>query len=285
MAGNKIEGATGLDGVTPFAATGATRAVDSDVIGAEARPVFVGTGTGGAATFTLGDVAAVDGDAFEAFVQIGAIGVATPAPVVKVTGGGGGTVALALERVGRGLPRRGLGGSFDLYYGRGIIPATGSAAIYAAAALDVGDKVAFFRPFLDVGALPARRQTWNAGAHLNPDLDRAAWPSNLPAFTAEDLELEPTPLRRGFTGDDGTTATRLVAGRSRHTLNATLVLDAEERDVLDQFWRANHSEFWIVRPDTLDLCIGEWAVDGDPKDTGGKVGSRRTNVRIMLREA
>jgi hypothetical protein len=126
---------------------------------------------------------------------------------------------------------------------------------------------------------------FQAGPHGNPDLNLVAWPADLPLAQPGEYGTEPIPLRKAFAGDDGVPTTRRVADGSRSFLSVTLVLDMAQRDVLDAFWRANHEQFFFTRYDTQEVCVAEWASDGDPKDAGAKVGSRSTSFKLLLRVA
>lgn len=268
---NGILNASGLDGATGFAGTNV--AADNAVLGAEARIVITADANLASANVNLAGAAGVyafgmfagDGLAVRFRNGVGVIG-DYPLPTLRQPAS----------------PTRGIARTFG--FASGYIAAPVGATQWALVESG-GGEAAMFRPYgMGTSAAARRPRTWSPGDHANPDLDLAAWPDLLPNAEADGFALEPIPLRKSFVGDSGIPTTRRVASTSARFATVTLALNAVDRDILEQFWRANHDEFWFVRPDTGDLCIAEWADDGDPKDEGGQPGARRTSVRLLLRE-
>ena len=269
---NRILNATGLDGTAGYSG-GAGLAADEAVLGAPNRIVLKAAAGGYLQPATA---AVVAGETVEAFAHH------TPGSNLEVIFLTAGDVQVgALSPVPRRAnpsraATRGIAATFAFSRARLLVPATAAKAVLyvkpGGQAID-----AMFRPFLgDVG------ECWRPGPHLNPDLDLPSFPPLEPQ--RDGFELEPIPLRKSFAGDSGVPTTRRVAATSRRTASVDFALDAIDRDLLDQFWRANHDEFWFVRPDNGDLCVAEWADDGDPKDSGAGA-ARRTSVRLLLRDS
>lgn len=265
---NRIPNSSGLDGATGWAA-GSDLVVDSINIGAEARIAITGGASVSAPEVNVAGLTAIYASALfqgqRAFVRFNV----------------GGDVVIPLRRRASRSATRGIASTFSLAAGVLAVPGGATTARIIADGLANGN--ALFRPYLDayVGERPS---VWTPGPHLNPDLDLVAWPGDLRNAEADGVELEPIALRKSFAGDDGTPTTRRVASTSRYFMTMTLALDNVQRDRLDQFWRANHDEFFLIRPDTGDLVIAEWADDGDPRDSGGRPPLRRTEIRVLIRE-
>jgi len=294
---NRIRNASFLDGVDSFTAYFGAAAVDDADFGAPGREAFVLTKTGGAGSgaFTTSApdpelVVAVD-DVIEVGFRYGVSRPAlAPETFLQILNMAESAV-LATITIPKTAPqktfppRRGIASTYGRAYAR--IKATHAGRVRVglqAAAMSNGDRLAMMRPFLDLNPSSERRSVWQPGSHTNPDLDLVAFPTDLPPPLAEGFAIEPVPLRKGFSSDDGSKITVRVAGVSRWTASVSWLLNALDRDRLETFWRANHEEFWYVRPDTGDLCVASWAEDGDPTDSGGKVGSRETTVRLDLRQ-
>lgn len=272
---NLLSNATGLDGVTGWTSPGGAVTVDSSVVGAPNRIAFVGSG---ASLYAEADVSGLTSIFARLDHRRGHI-----ASVAFYNGGGavGAPIALPVRRVGRGDPSRGVAGTFSASWGAVALPGGATVARLVSAPLGAapGAPVAF-RPMIAAG-----EQCWRPGEHLNPDLELPSWPASLPNPDPSSLELEPISIRKGFEGDAGVPITRRVSSVSRRFASFDLVLDALERDALDQFWRDNHPEFWFIRPDNGDLCVAEWAADGDPSDSGSVASGRRTRVKLLLRDS
>lgn len=264
---NRLLNATFLDGVTGWG--GPAIEVDETELGAPNRRVLKADGY-------LFDANPIPLDG-AAGVYVSALHVGA----VKIYWQDAGGVALTnplvpLRRVGRGTPARGIASTLSASFGYMAAPATAARAQLAVE----GPLSVVFRPSILVGETSG--QCWRPGPHLNPDLDLPSFPAIEPQ--RDGLELEPIPLRKSFAGDAGVPTTRLLAATSRRYIRVEYALDAIGRDVLDQFWRENHPEFWFVRPDNGDLVIAEWADDGDPKDSGAGA-ARRTSIRLLIRDS
>ncbi len=269
---NQIVNASGLDGVAGFTG-GAGLAADSDVVGAPSRTVITAAGSVMTTAVALAGAAGVYAFGHHS---------AGPLLVRFATPGGDVDVAVPAMKATAGAPARGIASTFS--FSRGWVTAPAGATTWRLRIATTA--AALFRPFGSGQASAAFRPCrWAPGPHLNPDLAVATWPERLPNPDPDSLELEPIPLRKAFTGDDGVPTTRRTSNRSRRFCRFGLTLDAAGRDALESFWRANVEEFFFVRPDTGDLCFAEWAEDGDPTDSGGKPGSRSTSVRLTIREA
>lgn len=291
MAANAIVNATGLDGATGFTVTGGALYVDETTRGAEGRIVLGANASGAGAVSIFQDVAVSAGDDVEVFAHVAGVGLSSaPGLSVQFRNGGGvvSTAAVPIRRAGRGSPARGIPGTFDLHRARLVVPAGATTArlLATGTASGAGSRLLLLKPFLAAGDLAAPSMGFQAGPHANIDLaEIPAWPADLPLPEPDDFSTEPIPLRKAFAGDDGVPTTRRVAEGSRAFLSASLALDMAQRDALESFWRANHEQFFFTRYDTQEVCVAEWAADGDPRDAGAKVGARRTAFKVLLRVA
>lgn len=269
---NRISNATGLDGVTGYAG-GAGLAVDDSVLGAPNRLVITAAADGDLRTSAA---AVTAGETIEAFAHHPFGGGIAVRFYTAGDAAVGAPVMLTRKANPMRSPKRGIAATFAFSRGRLVVPATATKAVLALpAGLQSVD--ALFRPFLgDPG------ECWRPGSHLNPDLEIPSFPPLEPQ--RDGFALEPIPLRKSFAGDAGIPTSRRVAAASRRFVVVEYALDALGRDDLDSFWRANHDEFFFVRPDNGDLVIAEWADDGDPKDTGSGA-SRRTSIRLLTRDS
>lgn len=277
---NLLPNATGLDGLTGYGHNGGALAVDEAATGAPNRLAIAATTnyihTGDA------DVAGLSSISAATFFDGPAGGTAG---VGVVFGGPGGFYSyfnLPIRTPPRGIAKRGIASTFGRAVAKAI-PVPAGATIAHIVTLSGPGSLSprvLFRPQINAGAL---LECWRPGPHLNPDLPAVSWPAEL-EIQREGFELEPIPLRKGFEGDAGIPTNRRVSNVSRRFATCELSLDAIGRDLLDQFWRANHDEFFFVRPDNGDLCLAEWAADGDPRDSGAGPG-RRTSVRLLLRDS
>jgi hypothetical protein len=275
---NLIPNATGLDGVTGYGSNPGGLTVDDAVRGAPNRLAIVGN-----VTYLHTPPADVEGLAF--------ISAATAFDGPAGTSGAGlefygpasfySFVPMTTPRSPRGSARRGIAATFGRVVALAVAvpPAATTAQIVTLSGPGSVSPRALFRPQINEGST---LQCWRPGEHLNPDLALPAFPAIEPE--RDGFAVEPVPIRKSFAGDAGIPTSRRVAASSRRYLVLEYALDAIGRDVLDSFWRANHSEFWFVRPDNGDLVIAEWADDGDPKDTGAGA-SRRTMIRLLTRDS
>lgn len=268
---NRIPNSSGLDGATGWTFGGAP-VVDSTTVGADARIAFTGNAFVGTPEVNVQGMTSIYASAlfqgFRAFVRFN-------------VGAGLVDSVIPLRRRSARAASRGIASTFS--FAAGVLSVPAGATIARIYTDGLANGCALFRPYLDAydGERPS---VWTPGPHLNPDLDLVAWPGDLRNAESDGVELEPIGLRKSFAGDDGTPTTRRVATTSRYFMTMTLALDNVQRDRLEQFWRANHDEFFLIRPDTGDLVIAEWADDGDPRDSGGKPPLRRTEIRVLIRE-
>lgn len=269
--GNGIKNAGLLDGVTDWSATaGAVRTVDDEVIGGPGRNVLTVTKTlttGQSISAWSTGLAVTAGQVLEVFALSGNSEAGLTDLTLQVLDGGGtviGSTPIALRRRGAGVPRRGLSVSFNDHFGKVAAPATGTARLLATsvAAANAPHQLYLTKPYL----APARAglARWDPGAHSNPDLDLPIWPADLPPFRS--VSPEPYANRKSFAGDVGIPGnTKLYGGPLHHAMRGQMRLTLETADVLDAFFESDAEPFYIVRPDTEQLCMAEWLDTGAPK--------------------
>jgi hypothetical protein len=294
--GNGLKNAGGLDGVLNWNVTGAgALGVDESVQGAPGRGVFVQSaataGAGQAETFS--DFIAVapgqlteafgfwrtsGGDGYGLYVEwlngaAAVIGPATPVPLVTPS------------RTPGQAAVRGLAYMFNSSYGRLVAPA-GSAFMRLGLATNLAAvgpySLALMKPYLALAPTYSRPTVWDPGSHTNPDLQLPVWPSILPPFQADQL---PTPLSNmaSYSTDTNISTTRDVYTQLQYSFKGKMRLDATQVDALDQFYLDNRSGFFVVRPDTQQLCVGFWTDDGAPTPVESR--GPWTFVQIGLRLA
>ena len=271
--GNRISNATGLDGVTGYAAATGT---DEVTVGAPGRIVIVGT-----SGLSSPGVAVVAGEVVDAFAHFAAAGGAAVLELVV----GATVIPVPIKRTRQGAPRRGLPRAFDFGRIRVAAPASGTAFLRV-----TGPGACYLlKPFIDAPVDYDRPSAWQAGPHANPDLNLFAWPSKLPVVQADGFQVRPTPTRKAFSADAGVPITRQISSTTRYVLAAELVLTLEERDRLERFAEITRGEngepFYFVRYDTQQVCRAYWMEDGDPADAGTRAGGRRTGFSLLLEVA
>jgi len=291
--GNQLLNATGLDTVADWESSlGGELSVDEAIIGAPGRLVLgsrlQGVAKGDRVDLATSTVAVSIGELLEVscFYAAGEGYPTLELEIVDGTGDGDRVTAKQIlpTRPARAAgPSRGVASTFAFAYQRLRAPATGHARLRTVAtAHRAGDVAAYMlRPFLDVGGLPRDRQLWAAGPHSNPDLSLEAWPSTLPPISPSTWAADPTPTRRGFTGDSGVPHYTRNTRNRRFTGRGSMQLDALQRDELERFFREASEPFYFLRPDTHELCRARWT-DAEPKDSGVLPGERRTMVELFL---
>jgi hypothetical protein len=298
--GNRIVNASGLDGVTGYQSIGLVApprviSIDDSNLGAEGRLAIVSSGAALAGAPALSgirtdEVAVVAGETLDAFTHFRTVG-GTPSVWIQwIDIAHDATTSSPLEITPPRSPPfgalRGRPGGFSFAALRTVVPVGAAFARLTVACVlpQVGDAAAaiLVKPFLGPPTLRGRRAAWTPGPHLNPDLALPAWPDILPPAEADSFNYEPVPTRRAFAGETGVPINRPTGANGWGYASFTMVLNAEQFDALGALSRTG-GEFWYVRPDTAELCVAEFAEDGDPRDNGGHIGARRTAVRLLLR--
>ena len=284
--GNGIKNAGLLDGVTDWSATaGAVRTVDDATIGAPGRNVLVVTKTlttGQAISAWSTGLAVTAGQIIEIFALAGNSEAGLTGLTLQVLDGGGaviGSTAIAQRRRASGAPRRGLSIAFNDHFGKVAAPATCTARLLATstATANASHQLCLTKPYLGLAGAGLAR--WDPGAHTNPDLDLPIWPAALPPFRS--VSPEPYANRKPFAGDAGIpSSAKLYAGPLHHALRGQMRLTLETADVLAAFFESDAEPFYIVRPDTEQLCMAEWLDSGAPKP--GEQRGRFTFVDVGL---
>lgn len=287
--GNLVKNATGMDGATDWSSDGAVTA-DEATYGAPGRIVLIGQ-RAAASAYVLSNFAGPQvsaGTVIEAFAHFGSTS-GTARLYLDIYSAGGSllqSVEIPRRLVGRGLPRRGVPSSFHFGYARLASPATGIPRLRVAVTGATSPaRAMIMKPFVDSAVKTRKRQPWVAGPHTNVDLNLPAWPSALPILRADQYSVDPIPLAKSFAADSGLPVTARGGTLPRRTLKASLELDVEERDWLEQFFVETPGAFWFMRPDTHELCRAYWAADGEPTDSGLTRGGRRTTFGLSIEVA
>ena len=92
----------------------------------------------------------------------------------------------------------------------------------------------------------------------------AAWPSALPPFQA-DAGAQPIANAKAWTGDQGIPVREDLYRSLHFEYRPRMRLDIEGQDTLEQFFETQRDPFYVVRPDTDQLCVADWLADGAPK--------------------
>lgn len=275
--GNQIQNAGGLDGVTGWSATsGATRSIDEAVLGGPGRAAIIAakalTSGQGLALWSEG-FAVSSGQLIEAYGAVANSEAGLPGLALEIVDGGGAVLsstALPVTPAQKaGGPRRGLASTYAQAYGRVTAAASGTARLKASstATISATHQLALLRPFLARPA-SAQRSAWDPGPHLNPDLQMKTWPASLPGIR-RNLQIAPYADRVSFGGEVGIPTTgKLYGGALQVAMTAQLSLDPEQADTLDRFYEDSTGPFFLIRPDTDQLCYAEWLADGAPRPTG-----------------
>ena len=268
---NRLLNAGGLDGVSGWNAVGgSTIAVDASVLGAPGRAALSAAHT---PTDLVGlQSGRMDATAASTWEVYAGVAAPTAAPQLSVQwiNEGANTVVRTdvVPRVcaGVGVSRRGLASTFDRFYGRLTRPAGADRFSLVADAPDTGGGVVLglLKPFMAPAPADPRPTLWDPGAHNNPDLQLPAWPSELPPFQADAL-AQPIANAKAWAGDAGIPVREDLYRSLHFEYRPRMRLDIAGQDALDQFFAAQRDSFWVVRPDTDQLCVAEWLADGAPK--------------------
>lgn len=274
---NLIDNAGGIDGVTSWSASaGATLTIDDAVLGAPGRNAIVAAralAVGGTVAL-WSDVAAVTaGERLNVDGGIGNSEAGAPRLQLEILDAGASRISIVDVPTAAasypGGPSRGIMGTYRSAQTQILAAATGFARLVATSTAVVGGahKLALVKPLLarPVGRYSAR---FDPGDHVNLDLKLPIWPALLPAFR-RDLQAKPYPSLVAFAGDAGVPANASVNGGDDATMMGRMSLNPVEADALDQFYRQTRTGvFFIVRPDTDQLCMAEWLAEGAPAPVG-----------------
>lgn len=284
---NLVKNASFLDGATGYVGTGGALSVDETIFGAPGKGVLSLGGTpGNGNTMTISmdypeGPAVVSGELLEVFVM----GKSTiPNLSAKLQVQGGGEVTIPLKAEHKGAATRGVASTFNIYRGRFAAPSTGQARIElsSVAVNGLAQIMLMYRPYIEKVAATARERQWTPGEHYSPDLDLPVWPSSLPPFRADSLQVQPTAVRKAFNGDNSKQSTVRIANRPSYQLKGDMELNSVQLDALEKLCYETSEPFWFVRQDTGELCHAYWAEDGSPIGAGGPNMIRRISIGLVL---
>lgn len=273
--GNLLTNASGLDGATGWTALGAgALAVDETTVGGPGRAVIRSAGAGAPGDvvgLVSAFVAVAAGQVVEAAGRNAAVGGAWAQQLVWRDAGGAALAPtpIPLAYTGFGPARRGLPATFNYGYLRAAAPANAaSVALQVQTTLGQGDgayAVYALKPFLGAAPADPRPTRWDPGAHVNPDLQLEIWPSILPPFRSDGLAT-PIANAKAWAGDAGIPIRETLYQDLHQEFRGQMRLSLEQWDALDAFYESSgDDEFYVVRPDTDQLCVAEWLADGAPK--------------------
>lgn len=269
--GNALKNAGLLDGITgwsPF--PGGVLAVDESVLGAPGRAVLAVTGAGAAGSpggaYSDLVAAAASVEAYAGFV---ATQPDWRVDVQFVAADGNTQVAVLPVPIVRnpiGNAARGLPATFARAYARLAAPAgAAKMRLRAYSMLSGGGYAAtLLKPYLAPAPADPRPTLWDPGSHNNPDLQLPAWPSALPPFQA-DAMAQPIANAKAWTGDQGIPVREDLYRALHFEYRPRMRLDIGGQDTLEQFFERQRDPFYVVRPDTDQLCVADWLADGAPK--------------------
>lgn len=265
--GNLIRNAGFLDGSTNWTAlTSNAIAVDETVYGAPGRAVLKATTSTNAAELgvTSDAVALVAGQQFYARVQTGSI-TGEPVAVRLERVGQSPQIIVPRSRLAARAPSRGLSEGMDLHVSMGTVPASGDWRLrVTGTGPRTGNRsICIHKPMIGAARSDGLPPPFDPGAHANADLNLPAWPAELRPFLADSM-LKPLQNRSSFQTASGIARTRRLFAEAPVDLRGSLRCTEAEAEALEAFLRAGHSEFWVVRPDTDQLCVACWLSDGSP---------------------
>lgn len=264
---NLFGNAAFLDGAvswSPFA--GCDLAVDDTALGAAGRAVLSAlTSTDAVPLGLVSDTAALtSGVLYEVRVLAAAVPDGEQITLDRV--GGAGSIAIPRVRIGVAPAARGLADSFDLYAIRTTVPATGTWRLQAFSSTpSVGSRrIAIMKPFLDIARADGLPRPFDPGQHATTDINLPVWPTVLRPFR-NPVQIAPVPSRVAFQTSSGIDKTRRLFTEPPVDLRGQIRCTSAEMDALQTFHDAGHDRFWVVRPDTDQLCVASWKPDGMPK--------------------
>lgn len=285
---NLVKNASFLDGTQGFVAPdGGVLTVDDQIFGAPGRSVLVlndTPGNGNPMTISMDypeGPGVTSGELLEVFVM----GKSTiPNPSVKLQVQGGSETTIPLKEEHKGSATRGVPSTFNIYRGRFVAPSTGQARISMSAVASSGAShiMLMFRPYIEKVAATARQRQWTPGPHYGADLDLPIWPSSLPPFRTDGVQVEPMPVRRAFSGDVARPSTSRIAHNPSYMFKGDLELNGVQYDLLEDLCYNQAEPFWFVRPDTNQLCHAYWADDGSPSAQGALNPVRKVSIGLLL---
>ncbi|NBB65305.1 hypothetical protein GVN18_39260 [Pseudomonas sp. ODNR1LW] len=304
---NLLTNAAFLDGSTGWAKSAQLAfAVDETVRGAPGRAALIASGV----TTATNQAQTVSAEASaRAAVTSGATvevscaalatvnGAITPVVATVVWHGAGGstigteTLSLRDPQITRhGIGLRGVRATWPQTRQRLTVPAGAVAADLrlgvTPAASGSAVVIALLKP--QIAEIPIGRSeplAFTPGLHAAEDLALPAWPQTLRPF---DLGPDGEPLPSGveFQGESpGRPAMRRTGLSPARQFAGSLRCDPYERAVLDDFWRDTPGDFWIVEPGSDRLCVGRFAVDGQPRLTEDRGETATINLNLWLETA
>lgn len=268
---NSVLNATFLDGTVGWQGTSLT--VDESNLGGPGRAVLVGTGTTINSNYANGlDVIA--GDLLEVLCM------AKVGSTVKLQIDTGEEHTITLKRVGDGPTSRGIPSTMSEFRSRIRAGSDGKARIQVSSSASPH----LSKPYIEKVAGNARPRFWTPGPHSTSDLNMKVWPSNFPPFQQDSVQVEPTPVRKGFAGDIPIPATSRMSMTPAYRFQGELELSAMEYDQLEElcYGAVSDEPFWFVRPDTKQVCQAFWMEDGSPRTMGAHNIVRRVGLSLLL---
>lgn len=267
---NLLTNATFLEGALAW--QGTNLAVDETVLGGPGRAVLKGTGGFINSNYANGpDVVA--GDLLEVMV----LAKSGSAVVLQIEGGA--EYPISLKRAGEGTTERGIPHTMSEYRSRVLVNADGKARIRVTNAVNAH----ISKPYIEKVGPNARTRFWTPGPHTNVDLNLPVWPSHFPPFQQDSVQINPTQVRKAFTGDVPIPSTSRMSLTPAYNFRGDLELSSLEYDQLEELcYGTGNDPFWFVRPDTKQLCHAYWTEDGQPTTNGVQTLTRRVGVGLLL---
>lgn len=162
---------------------------------------------------------------------------------------------------------RGLRGTYRRAWARLTAPASTATYILQAEVYAPSNgstyELAMVKPFGDFPTGAVHHLLFDPGPHTDADLNLPAWPALRPFRNPP--QITPVANRTAFQTAAGINKTRLLYAEAPVDFRGQVRCTPTEADTLEQFYRAGHERFWIVRPDTDELCVATWLPDGAPR--------------------
>lgn len=257
---NILKNASLLDGTNGFAAVGGAIAVDEDTLGAPGRAALAVTGGTGARTTAQAVTAGLAYDCHGYWWSAGA-------GSLSVDWMNGATVVrsdiLPVLQAGKGTAQWGVRSTYNRSYARITAPVGASSARLSLASTTSG---ALVKPFIGRPGLVDNQLHWDPGPSDNSDLDAIlAWPTDVPSPSWDSYGAAPTSVRKAFEADSAIPQANRTGTVERTQMKCVLRLTDLQVAILGRFHRdCGDAPFYMVRPDTDELCFAQWLADGAP---------------------
>lgn len=258
-----------LDGVSGWSAASGSLSIDESTFGAPGRLVLVVSQT------SDGQPVGVNSDAMTLaagqsfFIRLG-IGSTSGEPAqVTLEASGQTPIQIPRRRAAVRPPGRALADGMDWHVAQGAVPAAGnwSLKVKGAGPTTGPRKLALFQPQVTEARADGLPPPFDPGPHATTDLNLPSWPVVLRPFLG-DSSPTPMPSRSTFQTADGFNRSRRLFVDPPVNFRGLLRCDAAEADALEAFHRdLGTGAFYLVRPDTGQLCVATWMADGAPRPT------------------